>query len=160
MGHQNDKLDPAFTMRRNLPRNISNELELLGFKLEKKILGLRNMQKKLDFFSYNCASDLFWLSRANHWIELDYRSPFLHLQFFPMIKQSNASASYFILLHISFDVQLNHKSSVRIFKYRSPAVSYLYYCIVHFSDHLPNPKCKCNLWRLPYMKRALSRTLF
>ena len=47
MGHQNDKLDPAFTMRRNLPRNISNKLELIGFKLKKKILGLRNMQKKL-----------------------------------------------------------------------------------------------------------------
>ena len=27
MGHQNDKLDPGFTMRRNLPRNIYNELE-------------------------------------------------------------------------------------------------------------------------------------
>ena len=85
MGHQNDKLDPAFTMRRNLPRNIFNELELcIRIQIGKKILGLRNMQKKLDFFSYNYASDLFWLSRANHWIELDYRSPFFHLQFHQM----------------------------------------------------------------------------
>ena len=49
MGHQNDKLDPAFTMRRNLPRNTSNELELLGFKLEKNI-GIKKHAEKVRFF--------------------------------------------------------------------------------------------------------------
>ena len=67
MGHQNDKLDPAFTVRRNLPRNIFNELELcIRIQIGKKNIGIKKHAEKVRFFSYNCASDLFWLSRANH----------------------------------------------------------------------------------------------
>ena len=96
MGHQNDKLDPAFTMRRNLPRNTSNELELLGFKLEKKNIGIKKHTEKVRFFFRTIVHQTF--SGYHVQIELDYRSPFLHLQFFPMIKQLNVSVSYIILL--------------------------------------------------------------
>jgi hypothetical protein len=51
MGHQNDKLDPAFTVRRNLPRNIFNELELcIRIQIGKKNIGIKKHAEKVRFF--------------------------------------------------------------------------------------------------------------